>query len=408
VTDVCFYFQVHQPFRLRHYTFFDIGADERYFDDTLNARILKRVAERCYVPMNEVLLRAIDRTAGEFRCAFSISGTALQQLESWAPEALESFQRLAATGAVEFLGETSHHSLAWLADPLEFDSQVQQHAARIEELFGTRPTAFRNTELALDDSLARRVEALGFRVLLGEGADHLLGWRSPHRVYRAQTSEGLKLLLRAYRLSDDIAFRFSDRSWSQWPLSAERYASWVHRMREEDVFLGLYMDYETFGEHQAAETGILRFMADLPAAILKRPGFRFRTPSEVALERDAVARLDVPHVVTWADTERDLTAWLGNPMQRSAHEALYALGPRARAATSRPGLLESWRRLTSSDHVYYMCTKWFADGKVHRYFSPYATPHDAFIAFMNVLDDLSRRLPAFEAAVPAPVAERGP
>ena len=405
MTDVVFYFQVHQPFRLRRYTFFDIGVDERYFDDTENGRILKRVAEKCYLPMNALVLHLIEQTQGAFRCSYSVTGTALDQMERWMPEALESFARLSRTGCVEFLAETSHHSLSGLYEVEEFKAQVRAHAERIAKLFGRRPTAFRNTELVVDERIARAAEELGFRAILGEGADHLLGWRSPHRVYRPEGCERIKLLLRSYKLSDDIAFRFSNRAWSEWPLTADKFAHWVHGTPRADAFIGLFMDYETFGEHQWSDTGIFKFMEHLPRAILRNPRFRFRTPSEVALEHDPVARLAIPHPVSWADVERDLTAWLGNAMQRAANDALYALLPAARetAEAGRPELYETWRRLSTSDHLYYMCTKWFSDGDVHKYFSPYSSPHDAFIAFMNVLDDLARRMKAVARPAPAPI-----
>jgi len=390
VTSVVFYFQVHQPFRLRRYTFFDIGVSQDYFDSAENQRILRRVADKCYLPMNALLLRLARQHGGRFRFAFSISGTALDQMEQWAPDALASFQALAATECVEFLAETSHHSLAFLRDALEFDTQVTAHADRIEKLFGRRPVTFRNTELITSNEVARRAEELGFRGILAEGADHLLGWRSTHRVYRPEGCERIKLLLRSYRLSDDIAFRFSNRDWAEWPLPAERFAHWVHQLPEEEDHVGLFMDFETFGEHQWADTGIFEFMAHLPAALLAAPHVRFQTPAEALADADPVGRLDMPYLVSWADTERDLTAWLGNPMQHAALDALYALAARVMASGDQD-LMTAWRRLTTSDHLYYMCTKWFADGDVHKYFSPYDSPHDAFIAFMNVLDDVRRR-----------------
>jgi len=393
VTDVVFYFQVHQPFRLRRYTFFDIGTDAHYFDDTENARIVRRVAEKCYLPMNALILHLVEQNRGQFRCAYSVSGTALDQMERWMPEALESFVRLSRTGCVEFLCETSHHSLTGLFDLGAFREQVAAQSKRVESLFGKKPSTFRNTELVVDNRLARAVENMGFKAILGEGADHLLGWRSPHFVYRPEGCDKIKLLLRSYKLSDDIAFRFSNRGWGEWPLTAEKFASWVHAVPPEDQFIGLFMDYETFGEHQWSDTGIFKFMEHLPRNLLKNPRFRFRTPSEVAAEYDPVARLEIPHPVSWADAERDLTAWLGNPMQRAANEALYSIGASVRkvAEAGHPDLLEEWQRLSTSDHLYYMCTKWFSDGDVHKYFSPYSSPHDAFIAFMNVLDDLNRR-----------------
>ena len=403
MTDVVFYFQVHQPFRLRRYTFFDIGVSDRYFDDVENARIVRRVAEKCYLPMNALVLHLIEKTGGKFRCAYSVSGTALDQMELWTPETLESFKRLARTGAVEFLAETSHHSLSALFDIEEFKAQVTNQAARIERLFGRKPTGFRNTELVVDERISRAAEEMGFQVILGEGADHLLGWRSPHRVYRPEGCERIKILLRSYKLSDDIAFRFSNRGWGEWPLTADKFAHWVHGVPKADSVIGLFMDYETFGEHQWSETGIFKFMEHMPGEVLKDGRFRFATPSEVAAERDPIARLSIPHPVSWADVERDLTAWLGNTMQHAANKAFYELRPAVIAAAENgaPEVLDNWRRLSTSDHLYYMCTKWFSDGDVHKYFSPYASPHDAFIAFMNVLDDLGRR-----AEKSTPVAER--
>jgi len=394
MTSLVFYFQVHQPHRLRRYRFFDIGRSDQYFDDAENRRILERVAEKCYLPMNALLLRLVERHGGRFRCAFSVSGTALEQMERWSPQTLASFKRLAETGCVEFLGETSHHSLSALGDRDEFAAQVEDQAARVEELFGRRPTVFRNTELILSNDVARMAENLGFEGILGEGADHLLGWRSPHRVYRPEGTQRIKLLLRSYRLSDDIAFRFSNRAWSEWPLRAERFASWVHALPEEDRFVGLFMDYETFGEHQWRDTGIFDFMEALPSAVLAHPRFRFETPTEVVRSSDSTARLDVPHPVSWADAERDLTAWLDNAMQVASHTAVYQLAAKVRelAAAGDTDVLATWRKLTTSDHFYYMCVKFFSDGDVHKYFSPYATPHDAYIALANVLADFGARI----------------
>ncbi len=392
MTDLVLYFQVHQPWRLLPFTLFDIGRGGDCFDDAENARILRRVARRCYLPMNALLLRLVRRKRGRFRCAFSVSGTALAQMERWAPEALRSFRALAETGRVEFLAETSHHSLSFLADPREFRAQVRAHAERVEELLGVRPRSFRNTELVFDEGVATAAEELGFDTLLGEGADHVLGWRSPHAVYRPRGCDRLRVLLRAYRLSDDIAFRFANPGWEEWPLTPAKFARWLDAVPPGSPHLGLFMDYETAGEHQSAETGILRFMEDLPDAVAARRRFRFRTPSEAA--RDAEPQpLEVPRPVSWADFERDLSAWLGNPMQRAAHEAVYALAPAVRRAAARGdvALLERWRRLTTSDHFYYMATKWDSDGDVHKYFSPWRTPHQAHVAFMNVVDDLARR-----------------
>ena len=391
--DVVPYFQVHQPFRLKRYTWFDIGKDAEYFDDGENARIVKRVAKRCYAPMTALLLRAVERTKGRFRCAFSISGTALDQMERWAPKALAGFVRLAKTGAVEFLAETSHHSLAGLDRDREFERQVSAHAARIESLFGKRPTTVRNTELVLDNRIAKRAEAMGYTCILGEGADRVLGKRSPRRVYGIAGSRKIGVILRSYGLSDDIGFRFSSRDWGEWPLTVPKYAGWIHRLKDRDGVVGLFMDFETFGEHQWASTGIFEFMERLPEAILSNRRFGFATPAEAVLRHPHRGRLDLRRPVSWADAERDLTAWLGNDLQGQAREAWVEVGRDVRRAAraGRPGLLESWRRLSTSDHLYYMCTKWSSDGDVHKYFSPYRTPHDAFLTYMNVLDDLSTR-----------------
>jgi alpha-amylase len=396
MTSAIFYFQVHQPFRLRHYRFFDIGHHDHYFNDESNATIMRRVAQKCYLPMNRVIAELIDRHEGHFRCAYSITSTALAQMEMWAPEALESFVALARTGCVEILGETSHHSLASLYEKEEFRAQVQAHSADILRIFGCRPRVFRNTELVLNNTVAKWAEELGFQAILGEGADHLLAWRSPHQVYRPEGTQKIKALLRSYRLSDDIAFRFSNRAWAHWPLSADRFANWLHELGESERFVGLYMDYETFGEHQWEDTGIFEFMRHLPQAVLRHPRFSFKTPSQAAAGIDPIARIDIPHSTSWADAERDMTAWLGNDMQRAATKALYELAPIARAAAElgRADILQNWRRLSTSDHVYYMCTKFDQDGDVHKYFSPHDSPHEAFIAFMNAIDDLGRRAKA--------------
>ncbi len=398
MTAVVFYFQVHQPNRLNRLRFEDVGTGREYFDDTLNQMIVQRVAERCYLPMNALLAEAIADTGGRFRCAFALSGTLITQLERWAPKALDSFVALARTGAVEFVCETGYHSLASVGEPRgdmrEFAAQVEEQRRRLKELFGLVPTSFRNTELILDNRIAKTVEELGFDQQLGEGVDRLLEWRSPRRVYRAKGCRRLKLLLRDYLFSDDIAFRFSNRQWPEYPLLAERYAEWLHRAAPEDEFVGLFMDYETFGEHQGPDTGIFEFMRHLPRFVLADERFSFRTPAEAAAAHEPVAELDIAETLSWADKERDLTAWLENDMQKEAHARLYALLPSARAAAEagHPELLAAWRKLSTSDHVYYMSTKWHSDGDVHQYFTPYESPHDSFILFMHVLDDLAGRI----------------
>jgi len=401
MTAVVFYFQCHQPNRLKRLRYDDVGRTDgrrEYFDDTLNRMIIERVAERCYLAMNAVLGEAITDTSGRFRCAFALSGTLLTQLERWAPKALDSFVSLARTGAVEFVCETGYHSLASVgatsASMDEFAAQVEEQKTRLKELFGVVPSSFRNTELILDNRIAKKVEELSFACLLGEGVDRLLEWRSPRRVYRVEGCKRLKLLLRDYLFSDDIAFRFSNRQWPEYPLMAERYAGWLHRAAPEDQYIGLFMDYETFGEHQSKDTGILDFMRHLPRFVLADERFSFQTPAEVAAAHEPVAALDVPKTLSWADKERDLTAWLENDMQKEAHRRLYELLPRAHAAAEagHPELLAAWRKLSTSDHVYYMSTKWHSDGDVHEYFTPYDSPHDSFLIFMHVLDDLCARI----------------
>ena len=405
MTSICFYFQVHQPFRLARYRFFDIGHHDQYFDEVANRDIFQRVAQKCYLPMNRVLLDLIASSQGRFRCAFSISTTALTQMEHWSPETLQSFIELGKTGCVEFLGETSHHSLSSLHHYDEFRAQVETHRGHIYALFGQSPRVFRNTELVLTNQIARWAEALGYQAILGEGADRLLDWQSPHYVYRVAQTENMRLLLRSYRLSDDIAFRFSNRAWESWPLRSETFAKWLHQTPEHEQFVGLYMDYETFGEHQWHDTGIFDFMRHLPSAILDSGRFEFRTPSEVLSTYKPVGTIDVPHPVSWADAERDLTAWLGNEMQRAATNSLYELVPAAHraAAAGRSDLLEQWRRLSTSDHVYYMCTKYDQDGDVHKYFSPHESPHEAFIAFMNAVEDLRKRLRMYQLSTSQPL-----
>ena len=402
--DVCFYFQVHQPYRLRPFRVFDIGSGAGYFDAEANRTILRRVAEKCYLPANRLLHEAITRSDGRFRVALSLSGVVLDQLEADAPDVLESFRRLADTGGVELLGETSHHSLASLRDPEEFRAQVTRHRDQIGRLFGQAPTIFRNTELLYDDAVAAQVARLGFRGMLLEGTDRLLSWRSPNYVYGAASAPGLRLLPRNYRLSDDIGFRFSNRSWDGWPLTADRWAEWVAGSAESSVHV--YADYETFGEHHWADTGIFDFLRHLPDALARR-GVACVHPSTLAA-RAPWGTLSAPVTTSWADAERDTSAWLGNRLQRAAADRHLRLGRLVREIGDAERL-ETWRRLGTSDHFYYMSTKGLSDGEVHAYFSPFDSPYDAFIAYMNALTDLEReceavagdprRMPAGEMAV---------
>ncbi|OON89448.1 glycoside hydrolase family 57 protein [Pyramidobacter sp. YE332] len=389
--SICFYFQVHQPYRLRHYSFFDIGQDHFYEDAEANRTILDKVAQKCYLPMNELLLKMIRRWEGRFRVAFSLSGVAMDQFEEYQPEILDSFRALVDTGCVELISETYAHSLAALYDADEFRAQVALHDELIKKHFGVTPRVFRNTELIYRNDIARMVEDMGYEAILTEGADHILGWRSPNYMYQPSSCTKLKLLLKNYRLSDDIAFRFSNRGWDQWPLTAEKFADWAHAVNGAGELINLFMDYETFGEHQWAETGIFDFMEALPAAVFADPNFDFVTPSQAAERYSPIARIDVPNAISWADVERDLTAWIGNDMERDAIETVYSLKEKV-LADGGEGIVRTWRRLQTSDHFYYMCTKWFSDGDVHKYFNPYGTPYDAYINYMNVLSDFKMTL----------------
>ncbi len=389
--SLCLYFQVHQPNRLRLYRFFDIGKDSHYYDDFANRTILRRVAQKCYLPMNELLLELIKKYDGKFKVAFSISGSVLEQFERYAPEVTDSFRRLAKTGNVEFLSETYYHSLASLASPAEFKHQVLKHKAAIEHYFGVVPTTFRNTELIYSDAIGEMVYDLGFRTMLTEGAKHVLGWKSPNYVYSGALAPKLNLLLKNSSLSDDIAFRFSDRNWSDWPLTGDKYLGWVKKAAENDEIVNLFMDYETFGEHQSAQSGIFDFMRYLPEVVLKDGEFEFVTPSEATRKHKPVAVLDVPDAISWADEERDVTAWLGNELQNEAFNKLYSLSEKL-ALVNNEDLWADYGHLQESDHFYYMCTKFFSDGAVHKYFNPYDTPYEAFINYMNVLSDFILRV----------------
>ncbi|HEX41545.1 MAG TPA: alpha-amylase [Phycisphaerales bacterium] len=389
MASVCFYFQVHQPHRLRHYTVFD--DHDRYFDDHKNAVICRKVADKCYLPMNRLLLDLIRRHEGRFKVAFSLTGVVLEQFERFCPEVLSTFHALAETGCVEFIGETYYHSLSFLYSRREFLSQVRKHSELMESLFGQRPRVFRNTELIYNNELASLIESTGdFDGIITEGADHILRGRTPNFVYRPVGCERIKLLLKNYALSDDIAFRFSNRGWPEWPLMADKFAGWVHEVNGGGQVVNLFMDYETFGEHQWQDTGIFDFMRQLPTEILRHPDDNFKTPSEVIAAYEPVDRMDVPHLISWADTERDLSAWLGNSMQSNALHEVYRLESQVKK-TESDMLLRDWRWLLASDHFYYMCTKYFADGDVHKYFNPYDSPYESYINFMNVLDHLRRR-----------------
>ena len=389
--SICLYFQVHQPNRLRLYRFFDIGKDSHYYDDFANRTILRRVAQKCYLPMNALLLELIEANKGAFKVAFSISGSVLEQFDRYAPEVIESFRKLAQTGSVEFLSETYYHSLASLASPIEFKNQVLKHKEAIEHYFGVTPKAFRNTELIYSDAIGEMVYDMGFKTMLTEGAKHVLGWKSPNFVYSCAQAKNLKLLLKNSSLSDDIAFRFSDRGWSEWPLTGEKYLSWLKTAAQNDEIVNLFMDYETFGEHQKAASGIFDFMKFFPEVVLKDGEFEFVTPSQATKKHRPVAELDVMDPISWADEERDVTAWLGNELQNDAFNKLNDQAEKL-ALLNDEALWSDFGHLQESDHFYYMCTKFFSDGAVHKYFNPYDTPYEAFINYMNVLSDFILRV----------------
>lgn len=391
--SVCFYFQVHQPFRVKRYSFFDIGKDHFYEDDEKNRLILDKVSEKCYLKTNRKMLELINRHKGKFRISYSISGTALEQFEIHRPDVLQSFVDLAKTGCVEFLSETYYHSLSFLYSKTEFKRQVEMHKAKIQELFGVTPKVFRNTELIFNNELASYIERMGYKGILCEGVDHLLGTRTPNYLYQPAGTLKIKAFLKNYRLSDDVAFRFSDRNWTEWPLQADTFASWIHKVAGDGEVVNLFMDYETFGEHQWEETGIFEFLDHLPAEVLKHPDFDFKTISEAVDAYKVRDIYDVPDFISWADAERDLSAWLSNPMEKEAAKRLYALEDEV-MKTENKDLIDVWGKLQTSDHFYYMCTKFWSDGDVHKYFSPYDSPYDAYIYFMNVLADFETTLEA--------------
>ncbi len=388
---LCFYFQVHQPFRLKNYRFFNIGHDHYYYDDYANESIIRKIAKNCYLPANEVMLGLIKKYGDKFKISYSISGSALDQFELYAPEVLESFKKLAQTGSVEFLSESYSHSLAALKNESEFIRQIELHKAKIKEHFGQEPKVFRNTELIYSDAIGETIANMGYKAMLTEGAKHVLGWKSPNYLYFNAHNPKLKILLKNFKLSDDIAFRFSNEAWEGWPLTADKFAGWLKAIDKKEEVVNLFMDYETFGEHQWKETGIFDFLKALPAEVFKNAGFKFATPSEVADSHQPIAAYNVPYPISWADEERDLTAWLGNELQNEAFDKLYEIEELVSQIDDKT-IQRDWLNLQNSDHFYYMCTKFFSDGAVHGYFNPYDTPYQAFINYMNVLSDFKGRL----------------
>jgi len=382
MVSVCMYFQVHQPFRLRRYPIFDVGTNHHYFDDDKNREIIKKVATKCYLPTNKTILDLINKFNGKFKVSYSLTGVFIEQIEAYYPEVLQSFKDLVNTGHVELLSETYHHSLAFVHSKEEFKEQIEQHRKKIKQLFNYTPKVFRNTELIYNNELANFIEGMGYKGILAEGADHILGWRSPNFLYRPKTTSKIKLMLKNYRLSDDIAFRFGEQGWKEFPLTAPKFAQWVNKINGNGNVVNLFMDYETFGEHQWEDKGIFEFLRHMPGEILKHPDNEFITLSEAVQKYNAVGELDIHNLISWADVERDLSAWLGN---------IYQLEKEVKSSGNEK-LVEDWRRMQTSDHFYYMCTKWFNDGDVHKYFNPYDSPYEGFIAFMNILNDFRIRL----------------
>lgn len=417
--NICLYFQVHQPYRLRDLRITDIGKTEMpdYFDHEKNKAIFRKVAEKCYLPTNALLEEMIRMYPG-FSVAFSLSGTFIDQCQEYGPDVLASFQRLNQTGHVEFLAETYYHSLSALTSLTEFCEQVTKHVQTIRTLFGQTPSVFRNTELIYSNHIAQIARLMGFDGILAEGADHLLQGRSPNvpfvppsfrlppdqekiiRQHRPLPTRGrhITVLLKNYRLSDDIAFRFSDRSWVGFPLCAETFTEWL--MRSGGHSVNLFMDYETFGEHQWVDTGIFDFLRTLPR-IWQEKGVKTKTPSAVihGWKHENTHVYDAHNVISWADTERDLSAWQGNQIQRATIDHLYALEDAVRKEGAAI-LLETWRRLQTSDHFYYMCTKYWNDGDVHKYFSPYDSPYEAYRRYSHALHDLQHRLTTAHSSLP--------
>lgn len=387
---------------MKKYSVFQVGSDHNYFvsdeDRLSNEKIFHKVAGKCYLPTNKVILDILKKHP-EVKVSYSLSGVFLEQAEKFNPEVIESFRRLVDTGQVEILDETYHHSLSFIYSIPEFREQVKKHRDKVKKLFGVEPKVFRNTELIFNNDVAREVEQMGYIGILAEGVDHILGWRNPNFVYRPHGTENIKVLLKNYRLSDDIAFRFSNKGWEGHPLTAEKFAKWVNEANGNGHLINLFMDYETFGEHQWEDTGIFEFLTHLPKEVLKHPDNSFVTPSEAIERYPHHDFVDFPHYVSWADQERDLSAWLSNSIQRDAAAKIYALENEIIASADEE-LIEDWRKLQTSDHFYYMCTKFFSDGDVHKYFNPYETPYEAFITYNNILADLKHRLDEKKVAKP--------
>jgi alpha-amylase len=391
---VCLFFQIHQPFRHRRYRFFDIGNEHYYYDDYTNESIMRKIALKSYLPTNKLLLKLAHQLEGEFKVSFSITGLALEQFQLYAPEVIESFKELAKTGCIEFLSETYSHSLSSLKDKSIFEQQVKLHDQIIFELFGMKPRVFRNTEMIYSDEIGAQVAGMGYNAILTEGAKQVLGWKSPNYVYVNAINPRLKVLMRNFKLSDDISFRFSNTNLADYPLTADKFVRWLEKPNSKGEVVNLFLSYETFGERQPKESGIFDFLESLSVKIANHPDLKFATPSEVIDDLQPISAVSVPYPISWADEERDLTAWLGNGMQKEAFDKLYNLRQQMAKCTDTE-LIKEWNYLQGSDHFYYMSTKYFSDGEVHSYFNPFDSPYEAFINYMNVLSDFKIRLNTF-------------
>ena len=390
--SVCFYFEVHQPMRLNRFSVFHIGKNihpMNYFNHTLNKNIFEKVANKCYLPTNNLLLKLIDQYGGEFKVSFSLTGTFIEYCQQYMPSLIESFQQLFSTGSVDLIEETYFHSLASLYDELdEFEEQVMMHRDMIRQLFNYKPIVFRNTEAIYDNRIARKVADMGYKGIITEGTEKILGWRSPNYLYKPVNAD-IKVLLRNYTLSDDIGFRFSAIGWVGFPLTADKYTTWM--VNTPGDLINLFMDYETFGEHHWPETGIFDFLQHLPGEVFKHENLEFVTVSEAIKKYEPVGEIDVPWAISWADEQRDVSTWLGNEMQHACFRELQDIGKKLKEKGDRD-LFNIWRKLQTSDHLYYISTKGFDDGAVHQYFSPYDDPYDGFINYMNILQDFKQQL----------------
>jgi len=393
MSSICLYFEVHQPLRLNHFSVFDIGSEHdisyRYFNDKLNQEIFEKVAKKCYLPTNKILLDLINKYDGNFRISFSLTGTFIEYCKRYMPSVLDSFKDLFATGAVDLIQETYYHSLSSLYEDLdEFEEQVKMHRQIIKKIFHYKPRIFRNTETIYDNRIAKKIADMGYKGIITEGTNNILRGRSPNYLYKPVNAD-IKVLLRNYKLSDDIGFRFSTQNWSEFPLTAEKYARWLSSC-EGDI-LNLFLDYETFGEHQWIETGIFDFLNYLPEKVLKYKNLDFVTVSEAVELFNTTGEIDAPWAISWADEDRDVSTWLGNDMQIACFNELKSIGNHIKSNGNK-NFLKIWRSLQTSDHLYYCSTKGLADGDVHAYFSPYENPYEGFINFMNIIQDLKQKI----------------